>query len=59
MSKIVETYFKVSSSTITILEGEHSGQTIDHFHAHLIPRIKGDLVNNNYIYTKLKYFDEE
>jgi bis(5'-adenosyl)-triphosphatase len=59
ISKILESYYKVSSSTIAIQEGEYSGQTIYHFHAHLIPRTKGDLVSNDYIYTKLKYFDDE
>jgi bis(5'-adenosyl)-triphosphatase len=59
ISKLIENYYKISSSTISIQEGEYTGQSISHFHAHIIPRTKGDLVSNDYIYTKLKTFDDE
>ena len=32
---------------------------INHFHAHVIPRVKGDLDSNDDIYSKLTHFDEE
>jgi bis(5'-adenosyl)-triphosphatase len=59
ISKMLEVYYKVNSSTISMQEGEEAGQVIPHFHAHLIPRSKGDLTNNDFIYAKLKTFDED
>jgi bis(5'-adenosyl)-triphosphatase len=56
---MLESYYKANSTTISIQDGEDSGQTISHFHAHIIPRNKGDLTSNDYIYTKLKNFDDE
>ena len=54
ISKMIEVYYKVGSSTFSIQDGEEAGQAIPHFHAHIIPRSKGDLSTNDYIYTKLK-----
>ena len=56
---MIESYYKCNSSTIIINDGEEAGQSIPHFHAHLIPRTKGDLTNNDLIYTNSKRFDEE
>ena len=57
--KRIELYREVSSCTISIQEGANSGQKINHFHAHIIPRYNGDLENNDDIYSKLAKFDEE
>ena len=51
---MIESYYKVKSCTISIQDGDESGQTIHHFHAHIIPRNKGDLTTNDLIYTKLQ-----
>ncbi len=59
MSKMLEGYYKTSSCTIDIQEGEEAGQTIGHFHAHIIPRSKGDLSRNDFIYKKLRVFDDD
>ena len=56
---MMESYFKCASSTVIINDGGNSGQNISHFHAHVIPRTKGDLVENNIIYERLRDFDEE
>jgi diadenosine tetraphosphate (Ap4A) HIT family hydrolase len=56
---MIEGYYKVSASTISIQDGEDAGQIINHFHAHVIPRVKGDLTENDFIYTKLAHFDYE
>lgn len=59
ISKMLESYYKVSACTVSIQDGDEVGQSIYHFHAHIIPRSKGDLTSNDYIYTKLKNFDDE
>ena len=56
---LIESYYNCSSSTIIVNDGENSGQNILHFHAHVIPRFKGDFLENNTIYEKLRDFDEE
>jgi diadenosine tetraphosphate (Ap4A) HIT family hydrolase len=55
----MEIYCQTNSSTISLQDGEDAGQSIWHFHAHIIPRSKSDLPDNDYIYSKLKIFDEE
>ena len=32
---------------------------INHLHVHVVPRTRGDFVNNDEIYTKLEKFDEK
>ena len=59
LSKKLEQYYKVNSNNISIQDGIDSGQTINHFHAHIIPRIKGDFENGDEIYNKICAFDEE
>lgn len=59
ISKRVELYQNVTSSTISIQDGEDAGQVINHFHAHVIPRAKGDLNSNDEVYSKLNHFDED
>ena len=59
LMKRIELYREVNSCTISIQEGVNSGQKINHFHAHIIPRYSGDLDNNDDIYNKLAKFDDE
>ena len=59
LMKRIELYREVNSCTISIQEGIYSGQKINHFHAHIIPRYKDDLDNNDDIYSKLSKFDDE
>ena len=56
---MIEGYYKCNSSTIIINHGEDAGQSIPHFHAHIIPRMKGDLNKNEIVYSSAKRFDEE
>jgi len=56
---MIESYYKVNSCTISIQDGDETGKNIHHFHAHIIPRNKGDLTPNDLIYSKLNIFDEE
>ena len=57
--KRIELYREVNSCTVSIQEGANTGQKINHFHAHIIPRYSGDLENNDDIYNKLEKFDDE
>ena len=57
--KRIELYREVNSCTISIQDGVNAGQKIAHFHAHIIPRYKDDLENNDDIYTKLSKFDDD
>lgn len=59
ITSMIEGYYKCTSSTIIINEGEDAGQTIPHFHAHIIPRMKGDLNKNDVVYSNSRRFDEE
>ena len=59
LAKTMENFCHSNSSTISIQDGEDAGQSIWHFHAHIIPRSKSDLPDNDYIYAKLRIFDEE
>lgn len=56
--KRIELYKNATSCTISIEDGPNIGQKIKHFHAHIIPRIKGDFENNDDIYKKLNSFDD-
>ena len=57
--KRIELYREANSCTISIQEGEHCGQKINHFHVSIIPRYQGDFEKNDDIYEKLDSFDEE
>lgn len=55
---MLEAYYKVNSTIILINDGEIAGQSIPHFHAHIIPKTKGDLETNELIYSSSRTFDE-
>ncbi len=59
LTRTMEIYCHTDSSTISIQDGDDAGQSIWHFHAHIIPRSKSDMPDNDYIYAKLKIFDDE
>ena len=50
LMKRIELYREVNSCTISIQEGIYSGQKINHFHAHIIPRYQGDFEKNDEIF---------
>ena len=43
--EIIETEYKPDGYNIGMNCGESAGQTVFHFHCHLIPRYKGDMEN--------------
>ena len=57
--KKIEGFSNAHSSCVIIDEGEDIGQMIKHFHAHVIPRVKNDIPNDNEIYNRMVTFDEE
>lgn len=44
--------FHASDFTVTIQDGSSAGQTVPHVHIHIIPRLSGDLAENNDIYKE-------
>jgi len=54
------TYFKPNgamgegSFNIAIQDGKESGQTVEHMHCHIIPRVKADGVEGDAIYDRLQ-----
>ena len=59
IAKRIEIYNSATAVTISLNEGEVAGQTIPHFHVHVIPRVKGDLKSNDDVYLKIARFDNE
>lgn len=57
IQRVVEEVHGSMSSTIAIQDGPEAGQTVDHFHIHILPRKKGDFANNDDIYDKLEKHD--
>ena len=55
VSNKLEGIFKGTSLTITIQDGKEAGQTVEHLHCHLIPRSKGDYLNNDDIYRDIDH----
>ena len=53
VSKKLEPIFDATSLTITIQDGKEAGQTVEHLHCHIIPRFKGDYLNNDDIYADI------
>ena len=59
ISTVVEREFKASSLTIAIQDGADAGQTVPHFHVHIIPRRKGDFQDNDDVYKVLEKHDKD
>ena len=57
--KRLELYYNTNSSCVHIQEADDMRTNISQFHAHVIPRIKGDIQDHNEIYDKMPSFDEE
>jgi bis(5'-adenosyl)-triphosphatase len=50
IAKEVERIYSAESLTFTIQDGPAAGQSVPHVHLHIIPRKKGDWMNNDDIY---------
>ncbi|KAL2916068.1 Dinucleoside triphosphate hydrolase [Polyrhizophydium stewartii] len=54
ISKVIEHEYKAESLSITLQDGPHAGQSVPHVHVHIIPRFKGDWLNNDDIYPEIQ-----
>ncbi|KAJ3312414.1 hypothetical protein HDV04_003173 [Boothiomyces sp. JEL0838] len=59
IAKQLEKVHNADSMTITIQDGEAAGQSVPHVHIHLIPRHKGDWMNNDDIYQEIDLKEAE
>jgi bis(5'-adenosyl)-triphosphatase len=50
IAKEIERIYNADSLTLTIQDGPAAGQSVPHVHLHIIPRRKGDWMNNDDIY---------
>ena len=58
ISSVIEREFKASSLTVAIQDGPDAGQTVPHFHVHILPRRKGDFHDNDNVYEVLEKHDK-
>ncbi|KAG6614666.1 HIT-like protein [Phytophthora cinnamomi] len=54
VGKQVERHFGASSLTFAIQDGKEAGQTVQHVHIHVIPRVAQDFERNDDIYTEIE-----
>eukprot|EP00794_Sanderia_malayensis_P006356 gene6356-7084_t len=59
VSKIIEKEYEATSLSIAIQDGPEAGQTVEHVHVHILPRVAGDFKNNDDIYRKLQEHDKD
>lgn len=60
VQSIIESSYNTSSTTIAIQDGVDAGQSVEHLHAHLIPRKPTDFGGNiDQIYKELQEHDKE
>ncbi|CAG4978448.1 unnamed protein product [Colias eurytheme] len=58
IQKLMEKVHKTESCTVTIQDGPDAGQTVRHLHCHILPRRKGDFIENDHIYLELAKHDQ-
>ncbi|VVC97437.1 unnamed protein product [Leptidea sinapis] len=58
VQKLMERVQETDSCTVTIQDGPDAGQTVKHLHCHIMPRKKGDFIENDHIYLELAKHDQ-
>lgn len=58
VTKAIEGHYSATSSTVSIQDGPDAGQTVQHFHVHILPRKSGDFSQNDDIYSALENHDK-
>lgn len=56
--QMLERRFRATGFTLVVQDGADAGQSVPHVHAHVIPRRRGDIENNDDIYDELAKRDE-
>ena len=59
ISTVIEREFEATSLTIAIQDGADAGQTVPHFHVHILPRRKEDFHDNDDVYKVLEKHDKD
>ncbi|CAG0917429.1 unnamed protein product [Notodromas monacha] len=59
VQSVMEEIHSAKSSTVTVQDGPDAGQTIQHFHVHVIPRTPTDFPVNDNIYKELAEHDKK
>jgi predicted amidohydrolase/diadenosine tetraphosphate (Ap4A) HIT family hydrolase len=60
VQSVIESAHEAKSATIAIQDGEEAGRSIEHLHAHILPRKSTDFGGNvNQIYNELQQHDKE
>ncbi|OWR46477.1 nitrilase and fragile histidine triad fusion protein NitFhit [Danaus plexippus plexippus] len=58
IQNLMERVHNTESCTVTIQDGPDAGQTVKHLHCHIMPRKKGDFIENDLIYLELAKHDQ-
>ncbi|XP_048004079.1 nitrilase and fragile histidine triad fusion protein NitFhit isoform X2 [Leguminivora glycinivorella] len=58
VQKLMEKVHNTESCTVTIQDGPDAGQTVKHLHCHIMPRKRGDFIQNDLIYLELAKHDQ-
>lgn len=58
VQRLMEKVHEADSCTVTIQDGMNAGQTVKHLHCHIMPRKKGDFIDNDLIYLELAKHDQ-
>ncbi|KAL0858797.1 hypothetical protein ABMA27_011262 [Loxostege sticticalis] len=58
VQKLMEKVHNTQSCTVTVQDGPDAGQTVKHLHCHVMPRKKGDFIDNDLIYLELSKHDQ-
>lgn len=53
VGRAIEKHFSAESLTVTVQDGPAAGQTVFHVHVHILPRRKGDYLDNNDVYADI------
>ncbi|KAI8906900.1 HIT-like domain-containing protein [Gorgonomyces haynaldii] len=59
VGKMIEQFHNASSLTITVQDGPQAGQSVPHVHVHVMPRIKGDYLDNDDIYGDINKSEKQ
>ncbi|KAJ3217049.1 hypothetical protein HDU67_008607 [Dinochytrium kinnereticum] len=59
IGRVMEREYSGESLTVTVQDGPMAGQTVPHIHVHVMPRKKGDYLDNDVIYSDINKKEKE